>query len=238
MSINFSLGKALTPEVKSPETMLELIRAYRLIPFFRNAIPGFSIEEHTAPDAWFTEENLGPWDWKIEVVRSGDVAYGKFIGAHKAAFATVDWYRELRNYRRSIKKGLPDASGQVILDYVRDHGSISIREVRQLLGVKKSAADAAVAKLQWQTRLVTGDIIRVYRGPDLHYNGWQTSSFCTPESLFCTEGDFMGLAGFPGDGLRSLDVNHSPEESLRLLVDKVRESLPEADPKAILKLLL
>ena len=79
MSINFSLGKALTPEVKSPETMLELIRAYRLIPFFRNAIPGYSIEEHTAPDAWFTEENLGPWDWKIECIRSGEIAYGKFL---------------------------------------------------------------------------------------------------------------------------------------------------------------
>ena len=238
MSIGRQNSAGLKPEVRSPESMYGLVKALGMVPLFENAVPGWSVEEHTPADCWFTDDNLGPWDWKIEVVRSGDVAYGKFIGAHKAAFATVDWYRELRNYRRSIKKGLPDASGQAILDYVCDHGSISIREVRQLLGVKKSAADAAVAKLQWQTRLVTGDIIRVYRGPDLHYNGWQTSSFCTPESLFCTEGDFVGLAGFPGDGLRSLDVDHSPEESLRMLVDKVRESLPEADPKAILKLLL
>lgn len=172
------------------------------------------------------------------MVRSGDIAYGKFLGAHKAAFATVDWYRELRNYRRSLAKCRPDAAGQAILDFVGEHGSISIREVRQLLGVKKSAADAAIAKLQWQTHLVTGDLLRVYRGPDLHYNGWQTASFCSPESLFCTEGDFVGLAGFPGDGLRSLDVDRTPEESLRLLVDKVRESLPGANPKTIMKLLL
>ena len=238
MSISTHNSAGLKPEVRSPETMYGLVKAIGIVPFFENAVPGWSVEEHTPADCWVTEDNLGPWDWKIEVVRSGDIAYGKFLGACKAAFATVDWYRELRNYRLSLPKCRPDTAGQAFLDYVREHGSISIREVRQLLGVKKSAADAAIAKLQWQTRLVTGDLLRVYRGPDLHYNGWQTASFCTPDSLFCTEGDFVGLAGFPGDGLRSLDVDHSPEESLQRLVACVQESLPNANPKTIMKLVL
>ena len=148
MSINFSLGKALTPEVKSPETMLDLIRTYRLIPFFRNAIPGYSIEEHTAPEYWFTEESLGPWDWKIECIRSGEVAYGKFLWGGKAAFATVDVYREIMNWRRSLPKYAPKEDQQRILDQIREQGSVSVAEVRKLLGIKKGAADALLAKLQ------------------------------------------------------------------------------------------
>ena len=73
------------------------------------------------------------------------------------------------------------------MEYLAEHGSIGIKEIRGLLGVKKSAADALITRLQLQCRVVTGDIIRVYRGPDLHYNGWQVSSFCTPESLFCVD---------------------------------------------------
>ena len=93
--------------IDSPERMIEVIRENGIIPFFRCGVPGWSIEEMTAPGCWFTDEEdggtLGPWDWKIEAVREGDIAYGKFLGG-KAAFATVEWYRELMNWRRSIPK--------------------------------------------------------------------------------------------------------------------------------------
>ena len=233
MSINFSLGKALTPEVKSPETMLELIRAYRLIPFFRNAIPGFSIEEHTAPDAWFTEENLGPWDWKIECIRSGEIAYGKFLWGGKAAFATVDVYRELMNWRRSQSRYEPTAEQQLILDTMQERGSISIPEVRKLLNIKKGQADALMARLQMQTRVVTGDILRVYRGSDLHYNGWQRSSFCSPESLF-EDLDFP----FPGFRPRTMQSALKPEESLAIVKEKVRLAVGEVSDQLLDKMLL
>ena len=81
--------KMYVPAVKDQEGMLRLIKKYRLIPFFVNPVPGFSIEEHTPIEFWFTEEHLGPWDWKIECVQSGDIAYGKFLYGGKAAFATV-----------------------------------------------------------------------------------------------------------------------------------------------------
>ena len=56
--------------VVSPETMHELILSYGLIPFFANAIPGFSIEEHTSRENWFQDDSLGPWDWKSREWRS------------------------------------------------------------------------------------------------------------------------------------------------------------------------
>ena len=55
------------------------------------------------------EGTLGPWDRKIECVRAGDIAYGKFLCGGKAAFATIRWYRELMNIRRAAHE--PDAAG-------------------------------------------------------------------------------------------------------------------------------
>ena len=124
-----------------------------------------------------------------------------------------------------------------ILDYLQENGSIGIKEIRGLLGIKKGQADALVTRLMMQCRVITGDIIRVYRGEDLHYNGWQTSSFCTPEALFDTGTPFAGFPGFPFQEDAGLDVKHSPEESYRLLQQKIRSLVPEATDKQIAKLL-
>ena len=112
------------------------------------------------------------------------------------------------------------------------HGSVSVKEVRELLHVKKSAADALLTKLQMQTRVITGDIIRVYRGSDLQYSGWQRSSFCAPETLF-EDLDFP----FPGYKPRSMKSSLTPDQSLAFLKDTVREVCGEVPDKILLKLL-
>lgn len=230
---------AMPPRVTSAEAMLETILELGIVPFFANVIPGFSIEEMTPTQNWFdTQENLSytPWDWKIPCVQSGDVAYGKFLLGGKAAFASIEWYAELRNYRQAQAKYQPDSAQQQVLDYLAQNGSIGIKEVRGLLGIKKGQADALICKLMQQCRVVTGDIIRVYRGPDLSYNGWQTSSFCTPEALF-DKPAVPFFAGFDAGDDHPLQVDHSPEESYRLLTEKIRSLAPEATDKAIAKLL-
>ena len=230
---------AMPPRVTSAEAMLETILELGIVPFFANVIPGFSIEEMTPAQNWFdTQENLSftPWDWKIPCVQSEDVAYGKFLLGGKAAFASIEWYAELRNYRQAQAKYQPDSAQQQVLDYLAQNGSIGIKEVRGLLGIKKGQADALICKLMQQCRVVTGDIIRVYRGPDLSYNGWQTSSFCTPEALF-DKPAVPFFAGFDAGDDHPLQVDHSPEESYRLLTEKIRSLAPEATDKAIAKLL-
>ena len=229
------------PEVVSPETMYRAVCRLGIVPFFENPVTGWSVEELTPPRFWFDGDGpeLGPWDWKIACVQSGDIAYGKFLWGGKAAFATIEWYRELMNYRRSLPKYAPTADQARILSYLAENGSIGIKEVRGLLGVKKGAADTQICRLMMQCRVVTGDITRVYRGEDLHYNGWQVSSFCTPEALFETSPDDFaaGLpAGFPFDAV-SLKVSHSPEESLRRLVSHIRQIAPSASESLILKAL-
>ena len=104
------------------------------------------------------------------------------------------------------------------------------------------AADAAVARLQRQCRLVTGDLIRVYRGPDLKYSGWQVASFCRPEDLFSGDSAFSSFTSVPGFPFSAdtdpLHTDHTPEESLELLIDHIRSVLPfNAGRDDILKVL-
>ena len=239
MSFDRKKDAGLPATVLSAETMLGVIETLGIVPFFENPIPGYSIEEMTARENWFDGQEdlrLTPWDWKIPVVQSGDIAYGKFLWGGKAAFATVEWYAELMNWRRSLSKYQPTEDQRLVLGYLDKHDTIGIKEIRGLLNVKKSAADALITKLQMQCRVVTGDITRVYRGPDLHYNGWQVSSFCTPESLFCIDA-LPGPGGFPFGESRTLEVDHSPAESLERLVEHIRGIAPGVPEKAVLKML-
>ena len=238
MGFEHHVTNGLPPRIISAETMLQTIQEMGIVPFFENDIPGYSVEEMTSVDNWFdTQENLSytPWDWKIHCVQSGEIAYGKFLQG-KAAFATVEWYAELRNYRRAQDKYKPDEAQRQVLEYLKENGSIGIKEVRLLLGIKKGAADTIIAKLMQQCRVVTGDITRVYRGPDLHYNGWQTSSFCTPEALF-DKPAVPFFAAFKAARGSDLEVNHSPEESFRRLQEHIRTLIPDVTEKQLLKLL-
>ncbi len=293
--------------IDSPERMIEVIRKNGIIPFFRCGVPGWSIEEMTAPGCWFTDEEdggtLGPWDWKIEAVREGDIAYGKFLGG-KAAFATVEWYRELMNWRRSIPKyrmALGEAykaatNGEKLMKYlapvalgaVREAGALEARELRltcsaavtpamlrtmgprykPLLspGVKKNIMDSVVQFLQMGTWTVIGDIQRVYRGPDLHYNGWQRASNTTPDELFGAEAGW-GPAGpeaaqGAAAGARGAETRpapgrpappawarrfeeatgpaqtpiRSPEDSRERIISHITGMYPYADRKVLLKI--
>ena len=254
MSIGRHAGNRFTPTVVSAESMYDAIQAQGIIPFFENVIPGYSIEELTPPQYWFDgeEDGLGPWDWKIDCLRSGDIVYGKFLCGGKASFSTVSWYRELRNYRQSLPKYQPVGPQLVIMDYLATHGSITIREVRHLLGIKKSAADALMTRLQMQCRVVLGDLTRVYNGQDLSYKGWQVASFCRPEDLFgagkedvvlpekgiadAVPGPFSFASVFEeSDG--GLETSHSPEESLELLMAHITELTGCADRRLLLKIL-
>ena len=231
MSIEKHAGNLIPPRIVSAETMYRAITDYGIIPFFENSIPGYSVEELTPQQYWFDGEAgaLGPWDWKIDCVQSGDIVYGKFLGG-KAAFATVEWYRELRAWR--IANHAPEKpQDAVILDYIGTNGAISIKEVRALLGVKKAAADAAISRLQMQCRVVTGDLQRVYRGEDLHYNGWQIGSFTTPEALY-------GAVDMPfGRGIDPLATQGSPADSLERLLSHIADVSGCTDRKTLLKLI-
>lgn len=246
--------------------MSEVIREYGIIPFFRSGIPGWSVEEMTAPGCWFTEDEengtLGPWDWKIDVVREGDIAYGKFLGG-KAAFATVEYYRELMNWRRCLPKyravlgeahqpvsaneRLMQRLAPAVYDAVCKSGSLESAEIRRICcgiqpGIRKATVDNLMQFLQMGTWTVTGDFRRVYRGPNLSYSGWQRASNVRPEDLFVSDSGGEPNAPFWAKMFeeraadRGLSVERTPEESREFLINRVLGIFPDADRKLLEKL--
>ena len=286
--------------IDSPEAMVAAIRHFGVLPFFRCGVPGWSVEELTAPGCWFSDDAdtfLGPWDWKIDAVREGDIAYGKFLGG-KAAFATVTWYRELMNWRRSQPRWrlalgerhkaatqndkLLKVLAPLTLDAIRTAGAMEMKELRlvcaqkitpaqlKTLGaryrplltpaVKKNVMDNVIQFLQMGTWTVIGDFERVYRGPDLTYNGWQRASHTTPDELFAASyrlssipdhlssipdhrtsaPDSLTATPGPASGplltAGPLTTALTPAASRAKLIAHIRKFFPESDPKVLEKL--
>ena len=234
MSIAQHKGNPFGIKVIDSLSMMEAIKTCGIIPFFENPVTGFSIEEMTPPDSWFTDEDLGPWDWKVDVVQSGEIVYGKFLCGGKAAFTTPEWYAHLRNWRLSQEKYKPTTEGRKVLKLIEKEGSCVSRQVRELLNVKKSKSDSVLANLMNGTRLIIGDIQRVYKGPNLEYKGWQTASYCTPESLFERPAEDFGPWHIGGSTLK---CDCTPEESYSKLRNHIKELFPEATEKQLDKII-
>ena len=154
--------------INSAETMIGTIRKFGIIPFFRSGIPGWSVEELTDPECWFyTSDVLGPWDWKIDAVREGNIAYGKFLSS-KASFATTEWYRHLMNWRRANPKYRMALGEQyqaktrsekllkylspLALEAIRENGSLEMSELRSICG--KQVTDYQIKSLGGKYREV------------------------------------------------------------------------------------
>lgn len=238
--------------IDSPETLIAAIHRFGLLPFFKNGVRGWSVEEMTAPGCWWdTEGVLGPWDWKIEAVRSG-IAYGKFLGS-KAAFATEEYYRDLMNWRRSIPKYAPAPGLQErAISVIREQGAARSKDLRVSCAdgtpLKKSAIDNALMHLQMGTWTIVGEFERVYRGPSLEYSGWQLSINTSPEGFFGTaeeEIDEASDAKQPAWARRFAEATEkhaakrklTPEESREKLITHVSELFPEADESVIRKMI-
>ena len=234
MSIAQHKGNPFGIKVTDSLSMLEAIKTCGIIPFFENPVTGFSIEEMTPPGSWFTDEDLGPWDWKVDVVQSREIVYGKFLCGGKAAFATPEWYAHLRNWRLSQEKYKPTTEGRKVLRLIEKEGSCVSRQVRELLNVKKSKSDSVLANLMNGTRLIIGDIQRVFKGPNLEYKGWQTASYCTPESLFERPAEDFGPWHIGGSTLK---CDCTPEESYSKLRNHIKELFPEATEKQLDKII-
>jgi len=73
------------------DDLVQLIHTWGFVPFFKNSIPGFSVEELTPRELWFSDTQDGPWEWKGPAIVKSGCAYGKFFGG-KAVFIDKDWF--------------------------------------------------------------------------------------------------------------------------------------------------
>lgn len=56
-------------QLHSADDLIAAVEQYGFLPFFRNEIHGFSIEELCPPELWFADDVDGPWEWKGPAAR-------------------------------------------------------------------------------------------------------------------------------------------------------------------------
>lgn len=82
------------------EETIAYINEVGFLPLFKNDIPGFSLEERTAPEYWWCDvPEKDPWIWRAIIAGKCDIVYGKFFDK-KAGFISKKWLPVFANYRR------------------------------------------------------------------------------------------------------------------------------------------
>ena len=231
--------------ITSQERMHRMVLEWGFVPFFTNGVQGFSIEEHTPAELWFTDEQLAlPWDWKGPVITEWDNTYGKFFQG-KAGFVSLEWLPDFMNWRRH--RYLPASLGtdaQHILDVLRQHESLLSHELKKasgftlarkkkydMFGQEDTAAnrhngstfDRLISEMQMGTYVVIADFeYRISRSGERY--GWGVARYCTPEALF-------------GEALTAACEGRTPAQSRQRIINHLSKLFPHAAASQFEKLI-
>lgn len=217
--------------LRCPDDVAELTEALGFLPFFANGIPGFSVEEHTPRELWFTEAD-GPWEWKGPIARTKRCLYGKFFGG-KAGFISLEWFPDFANYRRDgfdfdsrYESGLASRKDMNVYDTVSRYGTVLSKKLKSLCGYSKGGEkgfDGVITRLQMQTYICVADFEYMRDKYGKQY-GWGVARYSTPEELLGYEAVTSAYS-------------REPAESLERILDHLKNVLPEADSARLLKMI-
>lgn len=211
--------------IQSQQQMENLALEWGFLPFFRNRVEGFSIEEHTPEERWFSPEHPGPWEWKGPVIAEWRCAYGKFF-AGKAGFVSLEWLPDFINWRRSqtpLEKMPPAA--RHIHQVLVEHESLLSQELKKASGFTLSrrrspegndgsTCDTLIARLEMATYVCIADFeYKISRSGQSY--GWGVARYCTPEAMY-------------GSGIAICD--RTPEESRARILAHLQSLFPHAAP--------
>ena len=222
--------------IKSVEKLMQYIDETGFLPLFRNEIPGFSVEEHTAADSWWTgDPESDPWEWRKIIAGSTTIAYGKFFD-NKAGFISRDWFPFFANYRRDgydfdarWDDELAGIRSKKIMDLFE--GEHSDRELYSS-EIKKKAGfgtggeknfEGEITRLQMQTYLCIRDFRRRKNKAGEEY-GWGIAVYCLPEHLW----------GY--DHVTS-QYCREPKDSVMEIIGRVKELYSDVSERSLAKVL-
>lgn len=218
--------------LNSVEQAADFINKAGFLPLFKNDIPGFSLEEHTAPEYWWSEDcDHDPWEWREIIARRGDIAYGKFFDK-KAGFISREWFPYFANYRRDgydfdalWEDGKAPSRQKKIMDlYGEEHMDALYlsSELKKLAGFGKGGEkgfDGIVTGLQMQTYLCIRDFRRRRNKREEEY-GWPVAVYVMPEQLWGY--DFVTSA-----------YEEEPDASAGRIARQIQELYPQAEEEQI-----
>ena len=218
--------------LRSPEELEAYVERVGFLPLFAGAVPGFSVEEHTAADHWWTGDRYDPWEWRKSLPAGRRLLYGKFF-AGKAGYIARDWFPEFANWRRNgydfdslYEDELASHRSKKIMDLFRDREELLSPEVRQLAGFASGEKnfEGAITALQMQTYLVVRDFQQRANKRGQPY-GWPIAIYTMPETIW-------------GYDLLASAYHEPPEQSRKQIYRHLREEYPiatEAQIKKVLK---
>lgn len=218
--------------IRTAKELTDYINAVGFLPLFRNDVPGFSVEEHTSPYHWWTDDALDPWQWRMILAREHKVAYGKFFDK-KAGFISLEWLPRFINYRRDgydFDARWDDEKASYRCKHVMDlfpgDEELFSYEIKAKAGFGRDGDkgfEGTLTLLQMQTYLAMSDFrCRLNRAGEPY--GWNIALYSTPESLW-------------GSELVTAAYGEAPEDSFRLLWEHAQKLWPGGDEKALRKML-
>lgn len=175
------------------EQLKDFIEKVGFIPLFKNEIPGFSVEEHTLPDYWWSgDKQRDPWEWREIIAGEGKIAYGKFFDK-KAGFISREWLPTFVNYRRDgydfdalWEDGKAQLRQKRIMDLFDDDTEMFSNELKAKAGFGKGGEknfEGIVTSLQMELYLCVRDF-RQRVNKQMEPYGWPISVYCKPEHLW------------------------------------------------------
>ncbi len=217
--------------IRSKEDIIALVDKWGFVPFFKNEIKGFSIEELVLPSLWFGESD-GPWEWKGPVIREGGCAYGKFF-RNKAVFISRDWICDFANWRRDgydhdarFDDGLASYNDRQVCEVLEQHPSLLSKNLKELSGFGrngKKGFDGIITRLQMQGYVTTADF-EYMKDKKGNIYGWGVARYATFEQQF---GEFFTQNVY----------KCQPNESYEKIFKHICSIFPDTDEGVVRKLL-
>lgn len=182
--------------IHNVDEAIEYINEVGFLPLFKNEILGFSLEERTVSEHWWTgDPDSDPWEWRAIIARRGEVVYGKFFD-RKAGFITRKWLPYFVNYRRDgydfdalWDDEKASRRQKKIMDlFAENHSDAEYfsTEIKQKAGFGKEGEkgfDGTITDLQMMMYLCVRDFQRKKNKKGQEY-GWAVAVYSTPEHIF------------------------------------------------------
>lgn len=222
--------------IHSVDEAITYINKVGFLPLFKNDIPGFSLEERTIPEDWWSDNpQKDPWMWRAMIARTRTVAYGKFFDK-KAGFISKEWIPTFANYRRDgydfdalYEDGKASLKHKKIMaKFMEEHAEAELysNELKKMAGFGKEGEkgfDGAITNLMMQLYLCNCDFKKRKNKKGLEY-GWDVAIYAAPEHLW-------------GYDTVTSKYRENPKASWEKIIAHMHDIYPIATEKQIRKVL-
>ncbi|MCM1387888.1 MAG: hypothetical protein NC231_11200 [Bacillus sp. (in: Bacteria)] len=222
--------------IHTVEEAITYINEVGFLPLFKNDIPGFSLEERTVPEYWWSGDTArDPWEWREIIAGSGQIVYGKFFDK-KAGFISKEWLPYFANYRRDgydFDALWDDEKASMrqkkIMDLFAEENAdaeLYSFEVKKNAGFGKEGEknfEGTVTDLEMKLYLCARDF-RQRKNKKGESYGWSIAVYSTPEHIWGY--DYVTSA-----------YQETPPESWERIVCHMKEKYPAATEAQIRRVL-